>query len=146
MTTIYTIGYKRKSLSTFIDQLREANVDAVIDVRFRNTSQLAGYAKRDTLDFLLREGFDTAYEHHPELGPTAEIIDAYREDKDWAIYENRFLPLLEERVAEEVGREIVDRYRTPCLLCFERTAERCHRRLVAEYWVERLPGLTVVHL
>ena len=146
MTTLYTIGYKGKPLSTFIGQLREAGVDAVIDVRLRNTSHLVGYTKRDDLAFLLREGFDIAYEHHPELAPTHEIFDSYREDENWAAYESGFLSLIAERAAEEIGREILTRYRTPCLLCAEPTADLCHRRLVAEYWVEHIPDLTIVHL
>ena len=146
MTTIYTIGYKRKPLSTFINQLRQAEVDAVIDIRLRNTSHLLGYTKQDTLAFLLREGFGIAYEHYPELAPTAEILDDYREEGDWIAYEMRFQPLLKERAAEEIGQEILSRYHTPCLLCAEPTAEKCHRRLVAEHWAEHLPGLRVVHL
>ena len=146
MSTIYTIGYQRKPLATFIGQLREAGVDAVIDVRLRNTSHLAGYTKRDDLAFLLREGFGIAYEHHPELAPTSEIFNAYRDDKDWAAYEARFLPLLTERAAEGVGREILARYQSPCLLCAEPTPEHCHRRLVAEYWAVHLPELIIVHL
>ena len=146
MPTVYTIGYRHKPLTTFIGQLREAGVDAVMDVRLRNTSHLAGYTKRDDLAFLLREGFGIAYEHHPELAPTPEILDAYRDDKDWAAYEARFLTLLEERSAEEVGRDILTRYSTPCVLCAEPTPEHCHRRLVAEYWAEHLTELTVVHL
>ena len=146
MSTIYTIGYQRKPLATFIGQLQEAGVDAVIDVRLRNTSHLAGYTKRDDLAFLLREGFGIAYEHHPELAPTSEIFNAYRDDKDWAAYEARFLPLLTERAAEGVGREILARYQSPCLLCAEPTPEHCHRRLVAEYWAVHLPELIIVHL
>lgn len=146
MPTLYTIGYQRKPLATFIGQLREASVDAVIDVRLRNTSHLCGYTKRDDLAFLLREGFGIAYEHHPELAPTPEIFDAYRDAPDWIVYESRFLPLLVERASETVGRDILACYRTPCLLCGEPTADHCHRRLVAEYWARHLPGLTVVHL
>ena len=146
MAILYTIGYKSKSLATFISQLRDAGVEAVIDVRLRNTSHLAGYTKRDTLAFLLQEGFGIAYEHHPELAPTPEILDAYREDQDWAAYEACFVPLLAERVSEEVGREIQSRYRVPCLLCAEPTADHCHRRLVAEYWASHLSGLTIIHL
>jgi len=144
--TLYTIGYQRKSLATFIGQLKEAGVDAVIDIRLRNTSQLDGYAKRDTLAFLLREGFGIAYEHHPELAPTSELLDGYHSDADWAAYESVFIPLITERRAEEVGREVLGRYRAPCLLCFEPTAECCHRRLVAEYWASHLSELTIVHL
>ncbi len=146
MPTLYTIGYRRKPLATFIGQLRAASVEAVIDVRLRNTSHLAGYTKRDDLAFLLREGFGIAYEHHPELAPTPEILDAYRADGDWAAYEARFIPLLTERVAEGVGREVLARYCAPCLLCAELEADHCHRRLVAEYWANHLPGLTIIHL
>ena len=121
-------------------------MEAVIDVRLRNTSHLAGYTKRDDLAFLLREGFGIAYEHHPELAPTPEILDAYRADGDWAAYEARFIPLLTERVAEGVGREVLARYCAPCLLCAELEADHCHRRLVAEYWANHLPGLTIIHL
>ena len=67
MPVVYTIGVQRKPLSAFITLLRQAGVDAVIDIRLRNTSQLAGYSKRDDLAFLLREGFDIAYEHRPDL-------------------------------------------------------------------------------
>jgi uncharacterized protein (DUF488 family) len=146
MPTIFTIGYQGKSLAAFIGQLRAAGVDAVIDVRLRNTSHLAGYTKRDDLAFLLHEGFGIAYEHRPELAPTADILDAYHADGDWADYEARFVPLLRERATEAVGQEVLTRYRAPCLLCAEPTAEHCHRRLVAEYWAERVPDLTIIHL
>ena len=144
--TIYTIGYQGKSLETFITQLRQASVDAVIDIRLRNTSHLAGYTKRDTLEFLLRKGFGIGYEHHPELAPTPEILDAYQADGDWDAYVAGFLPLLDARQAEALGRELLSRYRAPCLLCAEPTATQCHRRLVAEYWAEHLSGLSITHL
>ncbi len=144
--TLYTIGYKGKSLETFINQLRAAGVDAVIDVRLLNTSHLAGYTKRDDLAFLLQEGFGIAYEHHPELAPTLEIREAYLADKDWAAYEAHFLPLMTERHAAAVGQDVLARYHSPCLLCAEPTADHCHRRLVAEHWAAHLPDVSVVHL
>ena len=148
MPTIYTIGYTKKSLEQFIRLLQEAGVEAVIDVRLRNTSQLAGFSKRDDLAFLLDEGFGLAYEHHPELAPTPEIRDAYKAGGDWPAYERAFRPLLVEREAEAVGQEILGRFERPCLLCAEPTPERCHRRLVAEWWAEKIDpdSLKVVHL
>jgi uncharacterized protein (DUF488 family) len=146
MSTVYTIGYKGKSLATFVNQLRDAGIDAVIDVRLRNTSHLAGYTKRDDLAFLLREGFHIAYEHRPELAPTPEIRDAYRSDQDWAAYQSAFRPLLLQRHAGRDGQQIMARYRAPCLLCAEPTADRCHRRLIAEHWAADMPGLAIVHL
>jgi uncharacterized protein (DUF488 family) len=144
--SLYTIGYQGRSLERFIRSLQGAGVDAVIDVRLRNTSQLAGYTKRDDLAFLLREGFAIAYEHRPELAPEADQLDSVRAGGEWDAYVARFLPLLGERRAEDVGRQVLVRYRAPCLLCAEAKPEHCHRRLVAEYWAARLPDLRVVHL
>jgi uncharacterized protein (DUF488 family) len=146
MTTLYTIGYTQKSLEQFIRLLQKAGVDAVVDIRLRNTSQLAGFAKRDDLAFLLREGFGIEYEHRPDLAPTPEILDAYKANGDWPAYERAFRPLLAEREAEAIGHEILTRYHQPCLLCAEPTPDHCHRRLVAEYWAEHLPDLETVHL
>ena len=145
---LYTIGYTKKSLREFITRLRDAGVDAVIDVRLRNTSQLAGFSKRDDLAFLLPEGFGIAYEHRPEMAPTQEILDAYKRDGDWCAYERAFLPLLEERAVEEIGQQLLTVYRRPCFLCAEPTADGCHRRLVAEYLAEKLADreIEIVHL
>jgi uncharacterized protein (DUF488 family) len=146
MPTIYTIGVNRKKLEQFVRLLQQAAIDAVIDVRLRNTSQLAGFSKQDDLAFLLREGFGIQYEHRPELAPTPEILDAYRETGDWVAYRSAFLLLLAECNAETIGHDLVSRYRHPCLLCAEPTADRCHRRLVAEWLAGRMPGVEVLHL
>lgn len=146
MPTICTIGYTQKSLEDFVRLLQKAGVDAVIDVRLRNTSQLAGFSKRDDLAFLLRQGFNIEYEHHPELAPTPEIFHAYKAKGDWSAYERGFLPLLAERDAGNIGQELLTRYRSPCLLCAEPTPDHCHRRLVAEWWAEHLHDVEVVHL
>ena len=148
MPKLYTIGYEKKPLSIFIHQLQQAGVDAVIDIRLRNTSHLAGYTKLDTLAFLLHEGFGIAYEHHPELAPTEAILDAYlgKRNKDWAAYEQQFLPILAARDAVSIGRDLLSRFRAPCLLCKEETADHCHRRLVAEYLASHIPDITVIHL
>jgi hypothetical protein len=53
---------------------------------------------------------------------------------------------LVERAAQEHGRWVLARYSAPCLLCAEQTPEQCHRRLVAEYWAQQIPGTKIVHL
>jgi uncharacterized protein (DUF488 family) len=146
MPTLYTIGHKGKSLQAFIERLQGAGVDAIVDIRLRNTSHLLGYTKRDDLTFLLQSGFGIAYEHCPELAPTEEILLAFRQDKDWAAYTRQFVPLLSERRVEEHGRRLLARYTAPCLLCAEASAEECHRGLVAEYLAQQIPELDVVHL
>jgi uncharacterized protein (DUF488 family) len=146
MPAILTIGYTKKSLEQFIRLLADADVDAIIDVRLRNTSQLAGFSKRDDLAFLLREGFGIEYEHRRELAPTPALLDAFKADEDWDEYERLFVESLAEKDAEQIGLELLARYRRPCLLCAESSAEQCHRRLIADWWQEHLPDMEIVHL
>ena len=146
MQTIYTIGFTQLALAEFIGLLRGAGVDAVIDTRLRNTSQLAGWAKRDDLAFLLREGFGIAYEHVPLFAPSDELLDRYHADHDWDAYVPAYQALLAERPIAALGRDLLARYQAPCLLCSEPTPDRCHRRLLAEYLAQQLGGIVVTHL
>lgn len=118
----------------------------LLDVRLHNTSQLAGFAKRDDLEFFLRELCGIAYEHEPLLTPTPAMLDAYRKLKTgWANYERDFLALLKERAVE--NRLERARFATPTtLLCSEPTPERCHRRLAAEYLKQHWSDIQIIHL
>lgn len=146
MATIYTIGFTQLALAEFIRLLRGADVDALIDTRLRNTSQLAGWAKRDDLAFLLREGFSIAYDHVELFAPTDALLDGYRANRDWDAYAAAYCALLAERDAAAIGRDLLRRYDSPCLLCSEPTPDYCHRRLLAEYLSDQLGGIVVVHL
>lgn len=132
MPVVYTIGFTKKSLEQFIGLLRAAGVERVIDVRLRNTSQLAGWSKYPDFAFLLQEGFGLGYEHQPEFAPTDELLDRYKKDRDWQSYESDFNSLLQTRNPVQAARSIIGRP-SVCLLCTEPEADRCHRRLVAEY-------------
>jgi uncharacterized protein (DUF488 family) len=145
MTTIFTIGFTKKSLRDFVETLRRAGVKRVVDVRLRNTSQLAGWSKQPDFAYLLEEGFGLAYEHHPELAPTDELLDAYKKDHDWARYEARFNKLLADRGPEAEARELLKKD-SICLLCAEPSADKCHRRMVAEYLQSLAPETEVKHL
>jgi uncharacterized protein (DUF488 family) len=145
MTTIFTIGFTKKSLRDFVEILRRAGVKRVIDVRLRNTSQLAGWSKQPDFAYMLEEGFGLAYEHHPEFAPTDELLDAYKKDRDWARYEERFNQLLAERRPEAEARELLKKD-SICLLCAEPAADKCHRRMVAEYLQSLAPETEVKHL
>ena len=146
MKKLCTIGYTKKSLEQFIDLLRGAGVDLVIDVRLNNTSQLAGFSKRDDLAFLLREGFGIDYVHSLELAPTEELLKAYRSEKDWDAYRTGFAELIAERDMPALVPKLAEGHQTPCLLCGEDDASTCHRRLIAEAVADAAPGLEIVHL
>ena len=145
MTTVYTIGFTRKTLQEFIERLRAAGVRKVIDIRLRNTSQLAGWSKYPDISYLLTAGFGLSYEHHPEFAPTAELLDNYRKTRDWPAYEDRFNQLLADRQPESQAQTLLTE-EAICLLCTEPQADRCHRRLVAEYLRSLQPEVEIRHL
>jgi uncharacterized protein (DUF488 family) len=145
LTKIFTIGFTKKSLQQFIELLRRSAVHSVIDVRLRNTSQLAGWSKYPDFAYLLEEGFGVAYEHHPEFAPTDELLDAYKENQDWPVYEEAFRRLLATRNPETEAHELLQK-ESICLLCTEPTADKCHRRLVAEYLASLEPEVEIEHL
>jgi uncharacterized protein (DUF488 family) len=142
---LFTIGTNAKSLRRFAELLRGAAVDCVVDVRLNNRSQLAGYAKRDDLAFVL-ELLGIAYEHHPELAPDDELLASYRKSKDSDAYADGFRRLIQERDMLSIGKEILTKWQRLCLLCSEDDPQNCHRRLVAEHWAERIPGVEIEHL
>jgi uncharacterized protein (DUF488 family) len=142
MPFVYTIGFTKKSLEQFIGLLRAAGVERVIDVRLRNTSQLAGWSKYPDFAFLLQEGFGLSYEHQPEFAPTDDLLDRYKKDRHWQSYESDFNNLLQTRNPVQAARSIIGR-QSVCLLCTEPEAYKCHRRLVAEY-LARVGGQDVV--
>jgi len=143
--SIYTIGFTKKSLKKFIDLLKRAGVTKVVDIRLNNTSHLAGFAKGDDLEFLLKEGFGIEYEYMPIFAPTKEILDSYRRDKNWERYEDRYLELLKDKDIAKL-KNLNDKNNTICLLCSEDLPDKCHRRLLAEYLKSIEPELKIIHL
>jgi uncharacterized protein (DUF488 family) len=144
-TTLFTIGFTKKTAETFFSSLIHAGVRRVFDIRLNNVSQLAGFAKRDDLAYLLRAIGGIDYVHRSDLAPSREILDAYRKHGgSWEEFERRFRDLIVERKIEtHFSRENLDH---GCLLCSEPGPERCHRRLVAEYFQDKLGGLSICHL
>ncbi|MDE3230272.1 MAG: DUF488 domain-containing protein [Chloroflexota bacterium] len=143
---IYTTGFTKKTAEQFFESLRRAGIRRLLDIRLNNSSQLAGFSKRDDLAYFLRVICGAGYQHEPLLAPTQELLDAYKKRKgEWADYERRFLALMRERrIEQRIPRSI---FATPTvLLCSEATPEHCHRRLVAEYLRDHWGDLTIIHI
>lgn len=142
---LFTIGFTEKTAEEFFGLLEGAGVRRVVDIRLRNGSQLAAFAKGSDLPFFLKRVAGIEYVHVPVLSPTDELLDGLRKKViSWSSYEPAFRKLLAQRKAEtHLDRKLFD---GACLLCTEHKAEHCHRRLVAEYLQEKWGDLEVVHL
>ena len=143
---VYTAGFTKKTAEEFFESLRRVGIRRLVDVRLNNSSQLAGFSKRDDLPYFLHELCGAEYLHEPLLAPTQDLLDAYKKRKgSWEEYERRFLALMAERGIER--RIQPSLFNVPTvLLCSEATAEHCHRRLVLEYLNAKWGGLCIVHL
>lgn len=143
---VYSVGFTKKKAEEFFGLLKSAKIARLIDVRLNNSSQLAAFAKRDDLQYFLREICGAEYIHEPLLAPTQELLDSYKKKKgSWADYERKFLALMEERkVAEILDRSL---FSVPsALLCSEDSAEHCHRRVVLEHLYDKWGNLHIRHI
>jgi uncharacterized protein (DUF488 family) len=142
---IFTIGFAETSADGFFTALRNAGVKRVVDVRLNNTSQLAGFSKRDDLRFFLRELAGIDYIQTPDLAPTQDILDAFKKHKgSWEVYAQEFNELMAKRGIENtLSPDLVN---LGCLLCSEKKPHHCHRRLVAEYLQKHWGDVSTQHL
>jgi len=142
----YTIGFTGKSAEEFFTLLKRAGVRILLDIRLNNVSQLAGFTKGKDLSYFVKAILDGQYYHITDLAPTKELLKKYQADEDWQSYEEEFLALLERRNVESKIKP--DLLKGPTvLLCSEKTAEKCHRRLTAEYLQKKLlSDYTIEHL
>jgi uncharacterized protein (DUF488 family) len=143
---VYTIGFKGKTAAEFFGALKEAGIKRVLDVRLNNTSHLAGFARKEHLPFFLKEICGAEYAHELVLAPTEELLKDYRAKKiKWGEYERCFLQTMTKRQVRKKFKPDYFNVRT-ALLCSEAKAEKCHRRLVAEYLTSKSGNMAIVHL
>jgi uncharacterized protein (DUF488 family) len=142
---LFTIGFTKKNAQRFFGLLKGSGAKRIIDVRLNNVSQLAGFAKKDDLEYFLKTICNMDYVHLPELAPTQDMLDEYKKHEgDWKTYEERFIELIaKRRIEEAVPRDLVSQ---SCLLCSEDKPHHCHRRLVAEYLKQRWGDIEIAHL
>ncbi|HKT38324.1 MAG TPA: DUF488 domain-containing protein [Ktedonobacterales bacterium] len=143
---IYTTGFTKKTAEQFFESLRRAGIRRLLDIRLNNSSQLAGFSKRDDLAYFLRVICGAQYQHELLLAPTQDLLDDLKKRKgSWEAYERQFLALMRKRrIEQRIDRRL---FAIPTvLLCSEATPDHCHRRLVAEYLRDQWGDVTIIHL
>ena len=141
---LYTIGFTKHTAEEFFEKLKSAGVKQVIDIRINKTSQLAAFAKGSDLPYLLKKTGGIGYLSHSELAPTKELLKSYRSK---VIAWEEFETLYKKQVSDSkalLGLNKGD-FDGACLLCSEDTAEKCHRRLLAEE-LAKLWDVEIIHL
>lgn len=139
---LFTIGYEATTMGEFLDALKSAGVERVIDVRAVANSRRPGFSKTPLRNALAEVGID--YVHLRALGTPADgrtAARAGRHEDLMRIYAAQ-LDLPEAIVAAEQMRELAEE-KPSALLCYERDPAGCHRTLL---WRAALPDAEVVDL
>ena len=129
--TVHTIGTQGMNDEEFIRRLQQHKVDAVIDIRLRNEGRFYKFASGKHINALV-EAYGIAYVHEVRFAPTPQMLDRFKTDNDWPAYEQAYHRLMLERDMAGIWQKVAGQFSRPCLLCAEKSPERCHRRLLAE--------------
>ena len=144
----FTIGHSNRSLDEFVELLRGAEIQRVVDVRAFPRSRTNPQFNESTLPEGLLP-FQLSYEHAAALGgrrgkskPTSFEINGFWENQSFHNYADYALSAdfhagLEHLIAQ--GRK-----RRCAIMCSEAVWWRCHRRIITDYLLAR--GEPVFHI
>jgi uncharacterized protein (DUF488 family) len=137
-----TIGYEDATLEAFLETLKRARIELLLDVRELPSSRRKGFSRTPLSKALAAEGID--YRHERALGTPREMRHRFREHGDLDRYFGQFRQYLakHEDVLDSVAGELKG---SVALMCFERNPAECHRSIVAEALARRR-RVTVKHL
>jgi len=148
MSKIYTIGFTKKSAQTFFELLAVNKIEVLLDVRLKNTSQLAGFSRYPDIEYFFENIIHGQYISDILFAPSDEILKNYKKNLiDWNEYVYEYEKLMLERnIKEHILRKYKEMLKkTVCLLCSEEKANHCHRSLVAAKFHE-IFGMEVINL
>ena len=131
-----TIGYEGKTQDEFLDELSQAQVELLIDVRAVAASRRPGFSKTALAGALRERGID--YLHLRALGTPKAGRDAARKGRIAemrGIFEEQLETPEAVLAMEQALAAAAERH--SALLCFEAEAACCHRAMVAERMVDR---------
>lgn len=136
---LVTIGYEGKCLESYLNQLLQAGVTLLCDVRRNPLSRKYGFSK-GALSHAC-EGMGIEYQHLPELGIASEKRKELNTQADYDAlfteYKQKSLPKQTKALVNI--QSWVNQGNCVALTCFEQHPQQCHRHCVAEA-LERIPG------
>jgi uncharacterized protein (DUF488 family) len=142
---LFTIGYEQTPPKAVLDELENAGVKLLVDVRAVTSSRRPGFSKNQLAAGLDERGI--AYVHLAGLGTPREGRLAARSGKLDLLHKIYAKHLKTPQAKEEVDElsALVKKSGPVCLLCYEREHTHCHRQWIAEI-IEQRDGVKVENL
>lgn len=126
---LLTIGYEGREIDEFIERLKQFNISRLIDVREIPRSRKKGFSKSALRERLQDEHIE--YVHIKALGSPSSIRNKLKSDWDYGYFFKAYSKYLSHNM--ELVKEVYEYISngTNCIMCFERSYEKCHRFAVA---------------
>ncbi len=129
--TVFTIGYEGLNTKSFMAWLKRFDISFIADVRHLPLSRKKGFSKTAMSELLAAENI--VYENYRELGTSKEMREKLYKYHNYKEFFSNYSESLEDKT--EYVRDLlnnVQKGHNVALLCFERDAEKCHRKIIAE--------------
>jgi len=134
---LFTIGYEQTPAKAVLDELEQAGVKLLVDVRAVASSRRPGFSKTQLAAGLDERGI--AYLHLRGLGTPKDGRLAARSGKFDVLQKIYAAHLKTPQAREEMDElsALVSKSGPVCILCYERDHQHCHRRWIAEIIEDR---------
>jgi uncharacterized protein (DUF488 family) len=134
---LFTIGYEQTPAKSVLDELEQAGVTLLVDVRAVASSRRPGFSKSQLAAGLDERGI--SYVHLRGLGTPKEGRLAARAGQYETLQKIYAKHLKTPQAKEELDElsALVKKSGPVCILCYERDHLHCHRRWIAEIIEER---------
>jgi uncharacterized protein (DUF488 family) len=134
---LFTIGYEQTPAKAVLDELEQAGVKLLVDVRAVAASRRPGFSKNQLAAGLDARGI--SYLHLRGLGTPKDGREAARSGKFDVLHKIYSKHLKTPQAREELDElaALVRQAGPVCILCYERDHRECHRQWIAEIIEER---------
>jgi uncharacterized protein (DUF488 family) len=142
---LFTIGYEQTPSKAVLDELEQAGVKLLVDVRAIASSRRPGFSKSQLAAGLGERSI--AYVHLRGLGTPKEGRLAARSGDIATLQRIYATHLTTPQAREELDKlsALVKTSGPVCVLCYERDHTHCHRRWIAEV-IEDRNGVAIENL
>ena len=142
---LFTIGYEQTPSKAVLDELEQAGVKLLIDVRAVVSSRRPGFSKNQLAAGLDERGI--SYLHLRGLGTPKECREAARSGKYQVLHRIYAKHLKTPQARQDLDElsVLVKQAGPVCLLCYERDHRHCHRQWIAEI-IEDRDGVKIENL
>jgi uncharacterized protein (DUF488 family) len=134
---LFTIGYEQTPAKAVLDELAQAGVKLLVDVRAVASSRRPGFSKNQLAAGLDERGI--SYLHLRGLGTPKDGREAARSGQFELLHKIYAKHLKTTQAKEQLDElsALVRQSGPVCILCYERDHRHCHRQWIAEIIEDR---------